>query len=185
MEQYIDLTQFMTHVAIEQFIAENDGILGVAGMNNFYLYRFQGTQKHRLFVWDKDNAFLFTDSPIATTDDNVLFRRAMTYPDLRETYLQDARGLRAAVADRRLAAARDRSPGRHHLRRGRAPTRKKQFDNDRFDERRRSSCASSPPSGPRRSSTTSPAFEERALRLMAQALALSPSRSDRYATDPA
>ena len=39
-------------------------------MNNFYLYRFQGTTKHRLFVWDKDQAFLFArqpDTAIATT----------------------------------------------------------------------------------------------------------------------
>ena len=87
VDQYIDLNQFMRQVAIEQFIAENDGILGFAGMNNFYLYRFQGTTKHRLFVWDKDQAFLFLDSAIATTSDNVLFNRAMTYADLREVYL--------------------------------------------------------------------------------------------------
>jgi spore coat protein CotH len=87
VEQYLDLNQFMRHVAIEQFIAENDGILGFAGMNNFYLYRFQGTTKHRLFVWDKDQAFLFLDSPVATTSDNVLFNRAMAYADLRDVYL--------------------------------------------------------------------------------------------------
>jgi hypothetical protein len=90
VEQYIDLNQFMTHVAIETFVADNDAILGAFGMNNFYLYRFQGTTRHRLFVWDKDNAFQFLDSPIptATTVDNVLFKRAMTQPDLRETYLK-------------------------------------------------------------------------------------------------
>ena len=87
VEQYLDLTQFMTHVAIETFIADNDALLGAFGMNNFYLYRFQGTTRHRLFVWDKDNAFQFIGSPIPSTDANVLFRRAMTQPDLRETYL--------------------------------------------------------------------------------------------------
>jgi spore coat protein H len=88
VEQYIDLQQFMTHVAIETFVADNDAILGAFGMNNFYLYRFQGTTRHRLFVWDKDNAFQFIGSPIPTTEANVLFRRAMTQPDLRETYLK-------------------------------------------------------------------------------------------------
>jgi spore coat protein H len=87
VEQYIDLPQLMTHIAIEQFLLDNDGFLGAQGMNNFYLYRFQGTQKHRLFVWDRDQSFLFTEGPIATTDANVLFRRAMTYPDLKDTYL--------------------------------------------------------------------------------------------------
>ena len=90
VEQYIDLNQFMTHVAIETFIADNDALLGAFGMNNFYLYRFQGTTRHRLFVWDKDNAFQFIGSPIPTqaTETNVLFRRAMLQPDLRETYLK-------------------------------------------------------------------------------------------------
>lgn len=133
VEQYLDLNQFMIQVGIEQFMAENDGIMGYAGMNNFYLYRFQGTQKHRLFVWDKDNAFLFLDSPIATTDANVLFRRAMAYPDLRETYLQTIEQCAqlartddwlALEIDRLIAIIFDAA---------RADTRK-QFANDRFDE---------------------------------------------------
>ena len=88
VDQYIDLPQFMTHVAIETFLADNDAVLGAFGMNNFYLYRFQGTTKHRLFVWDKDNAFQFIGSPILATSDNILFNRAMTQPDLRETFLK-------------------------------------------------------------------------------------------------
>ena len=87
VEQYIDLKQLMTHIAIEQFLLDNDGFLGAQGMNNFYLYRFQGTQKHRLFVWDRDQSFIFQEGPIDTTNVNVLFRRALTHPDLRETYL--------------------------------------------------------------------------------------------------
>ncbi len=43
VEQYIDLSQFVTLAAIETFIAEDDGVLGYAGMNNFYLYRPAGT----------------------------------------------------------------------------------------------------------------------------------------------
>jgi spore coat protein CotH len=92
VEQYIDLTQLMTHIAIEQFLLDNDGFLGAQGMNNFYLYRFQGTQKHRLFVWDRDQSFQFREGPVEITDANVLFRRAMTYPDLKETYLATLEG---------------------------------------------------------------------------------------------
>jgi spore coat protein CotH len=87
VEQYIDLPQLMTHIAIEQFLLDNDGFLGAQGMNNFYLYRFQGTQKHRLFVWDRDQALIFPEGPIDTTNVNVLFRRSMTYPDLKNIYL--------------------------------------------------------------------------------------------------
>lgn len=134
VEQYIDLTQFMTHVAIEEFIVENDGLLGYAGMNNFYLYRDQGTSLHRLFVWDKDNAFLFPAdaAPVRTSDDNVLFRRAMTYPDLREIYFQALENCaRIAATDDFLALEIDRLTGIIFDAARSDP--KKQFDNDRWD----------------------------------------------------
>jgi spore coat protein CotH len=132
VEQFIDLNQFMRHVAIEQFIAENDGILGFAGMNNFYLYRFQGTTKHRLFVWDKDQAFLFLDSAIATTSDNVLFNRAMTYADLREIYLSTLEQCAvAAKADDFLSLEIDRLTA-IVFDAAKADTRK-QFPNDQYD----------------------------------------------------
>jgi spore coat protein H len=132
VEQYIDLNQFVTHVAIEMYIAENDGILGYAGMNNFYLYRDQGTTRHRLFVWDKDNAFLFIDSPIRTTDDNVLFRRALTYPDLRETFLATLeRCAEIARTDDFLAVEIDRLAAL--ITDAARSDAKKQFDNERWD----------------------------------------------------
>jgi spore coat protein CotH len=133
VEPYIDLTQFMRHVAVEEFIAENDGVLGYAGMNNFYLYRDQGTTKHRLFVWDKDNAFLSIDSGVKRTDDNVLFRRAMTYPDLRDVYfttLEDC--ARSAAADDFLLLEIDRLVAVIFDAARSDP--KKQFDNDRWDQ---------------------------------------------------
>jgi hypothetical protein len=89
VEQYLDLSQFITHVAIETFVAEDDGVLGYVGMNNFYLYRSAGSTRHRLFPWDKDNAFLAIDKPVLDrADENVLFRRALAYADLRDLYLQ-------------------------------------------------------------------------------------------------
>jgi spore coat protein H len=133
VEQYIDLTQFMTHVAVEEYIAENDGVLGYAGMNNFYLYRDQGTTKHRLFVWDKDNAFLSIDSGVKRTDDNVLFRRAMTDPELRNVYFTTLENCaRTAAADDFLLLEIDRLAG-IVFDAVRSDT-KKQFDNDHWDE---------------------------------------------------
>jgi spore coat protein H len=133
VEQYLDLTQFMRHVAIEQFIAENDGILGYAGMNNFYLYRFQGTNRHRLFVWDKDNAFLFLDSAIATTSDNVIFRRAMNYADLKEVYLSALEECaNVAKADDFLLLEIDRLTAIIYDA-AKADTRK-QFPNEQYDD---------------------------------------------------
>jgi hypothetical protein len=58
-------------------------------MHNFYLYRSAGSTRHRLFPWDKDNAFLAVSRPVLhRADENVLFRRALTYTDLRELFLQ-------------------------------------------------------------------------------------------------
>jgi len=134
VEQYVDLTAFVTHVAIEEFVVENDGILGFAGMNNFYFYRDQGTTRHRLFVWDKDNAFLFAanQAPVRTTSDNALFRRAMAYPDLKEAYLSTLESCaRIAGTDSFLALEIDRLVALI-FDAARSDT-KKQFDNDRWD----------------------------------------------------
>lgn len=134
VEDYIDLNQFMAQAAVESFIGENDGLLGYAGMNNFYLYRHQGSKKHRVFVWDKDNAFLGPDieSPIATTDANVLFRRAMGHADLREIYLSTVeQAARVAVTDDFLAFEVERLTALI-VDAARADT-KKQYANDRYD----------------------------------------------------
>jgi spore coat protein CotH len=89
VEQYVDLTQFVTQAAIESFLAEDDGLLGANGMNNFFLYRLAGSNRHRFIAWDKDGAFLVPDySILQRVDENVLFQRAFAYSDLRELYFQ-------------------------------------------------------------------------------------------------
>jgi CotH kinase protein len=57
-------------------------------MNNFYLYRYTGRSVHRFLPWDKDTTFQQADSPIfLRADENVLFRRALAFDDLRALYL--------------------------------------------------------------------------------------------------
>jgi spore coat protein CotH len=111
VEEYLDLEAFVKQAAIEMFMIENDGVLGFAGMNNFYLYRNQGTTRHRLFAWDKDQAFIAPprDAPIRVTSDNVLFNRAMSYPDLRAIFLTALEDCaRIAATDNFLALEIDR-----------------------------------------------------------------------------
>jgi spore coat protein CotH len=89
VEQYLDVNQLVTYVAIETFLAENDGFLGASAMNNFYLYRPSDSTRHRLFPWDKDNSFVNPLFDLMTrVDESVIFRRLMTYPDLRARYFQ-------------------------------------------------------------------------------------------------
>jgi len=88
----IDLTEFMTHVGVQGFLANNDGILGNFGINNFYLYRFNNSTRHRLFPWDEDQAFQFADITIERkgSQDVVLFQRALAYDDLKGIFLDAA-----------------------------------------------------------------------------------------------
>jgi hypothetical protein len=88
VSRYVDLPQFVTHVAIETFLSEADGILGFAGMANFYLYRGPVNDQHRVIVWDKDRTFAAIDSSILQrADENRLFSRALAFSDLRSLYL--------------------------------------------------------------------------------------------------
>jgi hypothetical protein len=101
VDRYIDLSQFVTHVAIEAFLSEGDGVIGASGMANFYLYRGPAGERHRLIVWDKDRTFTAIDSSIfLRADDNQLFKRALAFSDLRTLYLDVLeRCARLAAAD--------------------------------------------------------------------------------------
>jgi uncharacterized protein (TIGR03437 family) len=86
--EYIDLRKFLTHMAGEQYMAETDGIVGDLGMANFYVYRFQGVNRHQFLVWDKDNTFSSaTRDVFRNTNDNVLMRRTLAAPALRNFFL--------------------------------------------------------------------------------------------------
>jgi spore coat protein CotH len=92
---YLHLEGFVAHAAVEAFLAETDGLLGDWGMNNFYLYRFQGTLVSTVIPWDKSEAFKagVTASIWRNVDDgppstrNALMVRAMQQPALRGVYL--------------------------------------------------------------------------------------------------
>jgi hypothetical protein len=87
VEARIDLAQFVTQAAVETFLAENDALLGYAGMNNFYVYRGAASTRFRVLPWDRDFAFTFIDSSVMRgTDENVILARALAYPDLRTLY---------------------------------------------------------------------------------------------------
>jgi len=98
MEEFLDLKKFVRHLAIENFLAEQDGITGDYGPNNFYFYRFENRNFFTFIPWDKSNSFW--ESPSATysvfrnildgdeTHRNRLVLRALQYADLRELYLQ-------------------------------------------------------------------------------------------------
>jgi spore coat protein H len=100
VSEYIDLDQLVTYLAIENFLAENDGFVGFAGMANFYLYRQADSNVHRVLPWDRDNTFSDIELPIFNrTEDNALVRRALMFPDLRAKYLDTLEQCAHAASD--------------------------------------------------------------------------------------
>jgi hypothetical protein len=95
MEEFLDLKAFMRHLGVENFLAEEDGITGDYGPNNFYIYRREGRNLFRFLPWDKSNTFwespgywIFRNIRDGEPDHrNRLVLRALTYDDLRDEYL--------------------------------------------------------------------------------------------------
>ena len=73
---FLDLERFIRHLAVENFLAEEDGLTGDYGLNNFYFYRFANTTTFRFVPWDKSNAFWEAPSP-----DYSIFRNVLTGPE--------------------------------------------------------------------------------------------------------
>jgi hypothetical protein len=89
LEALIDLEQYVAVLAVEAFLGDEDGLLGIDGMNNFYLYRDAGSLQHRLIVWDRDRAFTLLDTSVLEhVAPQVLARRALSYADLFDLYLR-------------------------------------------------------------------------------------------------
>jgi hypothetical protein len=93
IDEYTDLTAFVRRVAAEQFLAEDDGILGDLGMNNFYFYRPPDTKRFEFISWDKSNAFvggwrrsIWHNVNVPAEEQNRLLARAMASPDLVRVY---------------------------------------------------------------------------------------------------
>jgi hypothetical protein len=79
--QYVDVYSFIREIAAELFVAEQDGIVGAYGLNNFYLYRYQDSLASTVLPWDKSNAFWAIDWPINfAVDVNHLSHRLLAIP---------------------------------------------------------------------------------------------------------
>jgi spore coat protein CotH len=95
IEEFLDLKKFIRHLAIENFLAEEDGLTGDYGPNNFYIYRFVNSNKFTILPWDKSNTFW--ESPAYSILRNIedgdpvkrnrLVVRALRETDLRELWL--------------------------------------------------------------------------------------------------
>ncbi len=89
MSSYLDVDQFLTYVAVENAIAETDGMLGEWRINNFYLYQYQGQERFVFIPWDKDTSFQASTWPLMLNLDTcVLTRRLVADPAKRAVYVE-------------------------------------------------------------------------------------------------
>lgn len=96
----LDLEAFVRYIAVQNFIAENDGFNGYDGMNNFYFYRLENSSSHVFIAWDEDNAFLQSDFGITTrTDENVLTRKTLALSQYGGQYYTVLSEAAASAAD--------------------------------------------------------------------------------------
>ncbi len=92
MGAWLDRDRFLTHLAVENAVAESDGIVGRLGTNNFYLYQYGGQRRFVFLPWDKDSAFSTgSQSVYLRIDTNVLTRRLLADPAMQQTYVATLR----------------------------------------------------------------------------------------------
>ena len=114
LQPYLDIKRYITHIAIENFLSQPDGLLGGLGMNNFYLYRREGSTRFEAIPWDQDLAFeqLETPSPWHNINMNVLARKIWAAPELRNLYLKTLDNIAASVGTSAAASELTDSSGR-------------------------------------------------------------------------
>jgi uncharacterized protein (TIGR03437 family) len=90
VSRYVNLRGFVMLIAVENYLADNDGVLSsVFGMNNFYLYRREENTVAEFIPWDCDLTFSSDSRPILQEiSGNILARRAFAVPELRRLYLE-------------------------------------------------------------------------------------------------
>ena len=99
LSPYMDLRKFVTYIALENFLSEPDGFLGALGMANFYIYRFDASDRWQLIPWDRDLSFASVEDPGPTRNMelNVLTRKIWAVPELRSLYLKTLVEIAASV----------------------------------------------------------------------------------------
>jgi hypothetical protein len=105
--EYLDLTAFIRHVAVENFVADNDGFNGDWGINNFYFYQSQQDKRFTFIAWDKSEAFksgsaysIFHNiTGVPDERKNRLMARALASPDLYKLYLDTLLAVAASAGE--------------------------------------------------------------------------------------
>lgn len=97
---HLDLHALVTLLAAENYLAEWDGVLGYAGLDNFYLHRAAAGGPFQVLGWDKDSTFAWLHMPPwHNFDTNLLSRAVWADRGLRAMYLDALLDAVAAAGD--------------------------------------------------------------------------------------
>jgi spore coat protein CotH len=130
---FLDVDRFLTHVAVENALAERDGIVGVDGMNNFFLYQYENSNRFVFIPWDKDTTFVAPAWPATQRlETNTLTRRLVADPAKQAVYLAALRRAATTAVNARFLGPR--LEAHYTLIRNAALTdTKKPYSNDDFE----------------------------------------------------
>jgi uncharacterized protein (TIGR03437 family) len=86
----LDLNGLVKLLAVENYVADSDGILSDSqGMNNYYLLRSLGGAQFAFLPGDADSSLNGADRPITKgIETNILARNAYAVPALKQLYLE-------------------------------------------------------------------------------------------------
>lgn len=130
---YIDPAKFLAYVAAENATADNDGFVGYAGMNNFYLYQFKNSSRFVIIPWDKNTSFVQPDWPLfLRLDTNVLTRRLLADPAMKQVYVDAMKRAAGLVGSSVLGPKLEAAYGL--IREAALTDTKKPFTNEEFEQ---------------------------------------------------
>ncbi len=87
ISEFVDIEELLTYYAVEVATAEVDGLTSIAGVNNFYLYQLEGTQRFLFIPWDHDFNFVGAEHSIQFgAERNRLIQRLLMDPTMRAFY---------------------------------------------------------------------------------------------------
>ncbi|HTE50290.1 MAG TPA: CotH kinase family protein [Kofleriaceae bacterium] len=97
---WIDPEHVLTYYAAEVATVQIDGLTGVLGVNNFFIYQRAAAERFVLIPWDRDFSFHGPDHPIFYgSETNVLIDRLLADPDLAAFYLVTLQRIVADLVD--------------------------------------------------------------------------------------
>lgn len=90
LSEVLDFPALVRYLAIENYLSERDGLAGIVGSNNFYLYRRPEDGKFLFVPWDKDLTLTDIDHPVDFGfAGHPLLERLWQQPEFRRMYSEE------------------------------------------------------------------------------------------------